>query len=160
MDLIEAGKIVGTHGVRGEVKIEPWCDSPEFLREFKVLHISGEARAVLSARIHKTHVLTLFEGIGDPQAAQAIVGKIVYLDRTGVTLPEGRYFVQDLIGLSVIDADGTRVGTLYEVMSMPAHDVYHVKGEDGEHYIPVVPEFVREIDIAAGIVRVSLIEGM
>lgn len=159
MDLIEAGRIVGTHGIRGEVKIEPWCDSPEFLRGFETLHIGGSAYIMSSSRVHKSNVLASLEGIDNPQAAQALTGKVVYIDRTGVALPEGRYFVRDLIGLSVIGADGERVGTLFEVISNPAHDIYLVKG-DGEHYIPAVPEFIKEIDVKSGIIRVSLIEGM
>lgn len=160
MELIESGKIVGTHGVRGELKIEPWCDGPEFLLQFRTVYAGGKPYAVESARLHKSLVLLKLKGIDDPQSAGAMRDALLYIDRTGVVLPEGRYFVKDLIGLSVIDQDGQRVGTLYEVLSLPAHDVYRVQGDDGEHYIPALPQFIRDIDIEAGIIRAELIEGM
>ncbi len=160
MQLIEAGKVVGTHGVHGEMRIEPWCDDVKFLLGFPVVYIAKTPYKVLSARAHKSLVLFQLENITTPQDVQAMRGQVVYIDRDGVDLPQGRYFVQDLIGLSVIDINQGRVGTLYEVMTMPAHDVYRVQGEDGEHYIPVVPEFIKEIDIDKGIVTVELIEGM
>jgi len=159
-NLIESGVIVGTHGVRGEIRVEPWCDGPEFLLQFKTVYLAGKPYPVEAARVHKSLALLKLRGVDDVQTAQALRGREVWIDRTGVVLPEGRYFVRDLTGLSVVDADGVRVGTLYEVMSLPAHDVYRVQGEDGERYIPATPQFVKEIDLSAGIVRVELIEGM
>jgi 16S rRNA processing protein RimM len=165
MDRIEIGKIVGTHGVRGELRVEPWCDSPEFLAGFKKVYLKRGAHDPLTgsgvtlARVHKKHVLLRLEGVESVEAAQALRDTVLYIDRTGVTLPEGRHFVQDLIGLAVFDGD-ERVGTLCDVLSAPAHDVYIVRGDDGEHMIPAVPEFVKEIDTAGGIVRVEMIEGM
>ncbi|MCL2083580.1 MAG: ribosome maturation factor RimM [Oscillospiraceae bacterium] len=160
MQLIEAGKIVGTHGVHGEVKIEPWCDEPDFLLRFSDVYINKKPYKVTNSRVHKTLVILKLDNIETPQDAQALRGMELSIDREGISLPEGRYFVQDLIGLSVINHDGARVGVLYEVMTMSAHDVYRVQGDDGEHYIPVVPEFVKEIDIDSGIIHVKLIEGM
>jgi len=160
MELIEAGKIVGTHGVQGELKVEPWCDAPDFLLKFTTVYLNQKPYQVTGARVHKSLALFKLEGIDDPQAGQALRGQVLHIDRTGVTLPPGRYFVQDLIGLSVYDQEGERVGTLYDVLSLPAHDVYRVQGEDGEHYIPVVPEFIKEIDVENGKILVNLIEGM
>jgi 16S rRNA processing protein RimM len=158
--LLEIGKIAGTHGVRGELRVEPWCDSPDFLAGFPCVYFNGKQQyRVLSARPHKSLVLMMLEGVDTVEAAQALRGTVIYIDRSGITLPEGRYFVQDLVGLAVFN--GTeRVGTLYDVLNAPAHDVYVVRGEDGERMIPAVPEFVKEIDIDAGIIRVELIEGM
>lgn len=160
MQWMEAGKVVNTHGVIGEVKIEPWCDSPDFLLAFGELLVGGEIYKASSLRVHGKMVLAKLDGVDSVQDAQRLKERIISIDRTGVTLPEGRYFVQDLIGLTVVDQDGTRVGTLYDVMSMPAQDVYVVRGDDGEHYIPAVPEFVTEINLATGFVAVRMIEGM
>jgi 16S rRNA processing protein RimM len=157
--LMEIGKIAGTHGIRGELRVEPWCDSPAFLAEFSSVYLNGAERKVKSARPHKSLVLMMLEGIDTVEAAQALRGTVIHIDRTGVALPEGRYFIQDLIGLSVLD--GTEhIGTLYDVLTAPAHDVYMVRGGDGDRMIPAVPEFVKGIDIDAGIIRVELIEGM
>jgi 16S rRNA processing protein RimM len=160
MDLIEIGKIVGTHGVRGELRVEPWCDSPAFLAGFPAVCLHGKAHTVESARVHKRLVLLKLEGVDTVESAQALRDGVLYIDRSGIELPEGRYFIQDLIGLSVTGQDGERVGTLYDVLTAPAHDVYIVRGGDGEHMIPAVPEFVKKIDLENGVIQVALIEGM
>ncbi len=160
MQLIEAGRIVGTHGVRGELKVEPWGDGPDFLLKFSTVYIQRKPYTVQQARIHKSLVLFKLEGVDDPQAGQALRNQELYIDRTGVILPEGRFFVQDIVGLSVMNQNGTRLGTLYEVMTLPAHDVYRVQGELGDHYIPAVPQFIKNIDLKSGVIRVELIEGM
>ena len=84
---LEAGQIVNTHGVQGEVKIVPWCDSPEFLCQFDVLYIDGQPVRLRSARVHKGNVLATLEGISDVNAAMRLKGKKVSIDRTGVELP-------------------------------------------------------------------------
>ena len=156
---LEAGEIVGTFGVRGEVKLQPWCDSAEFLKRFKTLYIDGEPREVLSSRVHKGMLITLLKGAEDVNAAMALKNKIVYFAREDAKLPAGRYFIADLIGARVVDESGAQVGELTEVLEMPAGQVYVVQGET-EHTIPAVPEFVRDIDVDAGMIRVRLIEGM
>ena len=156
---LEAGRIVGTFGVRGEVKLQPWCDSAEFLKRFKTLYIDGEAREVISSRVHKDMLIVHFRGAEDVNAAMALKNRIVYFAREDARLPAGRYFIADLIGARVVDENGAQVGTLTEVLDMPAGQVYTVQGET-EHSIPAVPEFVLDIDADAGVVYVHLIEGM
>ena len=158
---LEAGRIVNTHGVRGEVKILPWCDSPEFLCSFYTLYIDGAPVKVTAARPHKGNVLARLEGIGDINAAMRLKGKTVFIDRTGVELPDGRHFLADLMGLEVRDADtGAVLGTVADILTPPAHEVYVVRGEGREYLIPAVDEFVKEIDVEGGFLRVRLIEGM
>jgi 16S rRNA processing protein RimM len=158
--LIEIGRITGTHGVRGELRIEPWCDSPAFLAGFSAVYLRGDKKKVESARVHKRLVLMKLEGVDGVEAAQALREGVICIDREGVELPEGRHFIQDMIGLSVTDESMGRIGALYDILSTPAHDVYIVRGDDGEHMIPAVPEFIKEIDINGGVMRVKLIEGM
>src|SRR5699024_9256787 len=108
---LEAGQIVNTHGIQGEVKIVPWCDSPEFLCQFDVLYVDEKPIQIRSTRIHKGNVLAFLEGVNDVNAAMALKGKTVFIDRTGVELPDGRHFIADLMGLEVIDADtGEKLG--------------------------------------------------
>ena len=102
---LEAGQIVNTHGIQGEVKIVPWCDSPEFLCDFNTLYIDEKPVKVRSARIHKGNVLAFLEGVDDVNAAMRLKGKTVFIDRTGVELPDGRHFLADLMGLEVRDAE-------------------------------------------------------
>lgn len=156
---IEAGEIVNTHGVRGEVKIMPWTDTPEFLRAIKTLYIDGRAVRVLAARVHKGAVLATLEGVADVNAAMRLKGKRVFIDRDDAALPEGRFFIQDIIGAEVVTETGERVGTLAEAIDAPAGMVYVVRGET-EHLIPAVPEFVLRTDVDNGVITVRLIEGM
>ena len=155
---LEAGQIVSTHGVAGEVKILPWCDGPEFLRGFETLYIDGTAYGVESARVHKTMLLCKLRGVDDMNAAQALKNKVVCIDRNSADIPEGRVFISDLIGLPVI-ADGREIGTLKDVYTGPANDVYIVKG-DRDYMIPAVSEFLEEVNVDGGFIRVRLIPGM
>ena len=158
---LEAGQIVNTHGIRGEVKIVPWCDSPEFLCGFDTLYIDEAPIRLRAARPHKGNVLAALEGVDTVEGAMALKGKTVHIDRADVTLPEGRHFLADLIGLRVVDADnGAELGVLTEVLTPPAHQVYVVKGPQGERLIPAVEEFIVETNVDGGYLRVRLIEGM
>ncbi len=158
---LEAGEVVNTHGVLGEVKILPWCDSPEFLCQFDTLYIDGTPVKVLAARPHKTCMLARLEGVDDVNAAMALKGKKLEIDRSGITLPEGRHFIADLIGLEVRDAEnGEVLGNITEVLTPPAHEVYVVKGGPHSYMIPAVDAFLKETNVDGGYVRVQLIEGM
>lgn len=157
---LEAGEIVNTHGIKGEVKIVPWCDSPEFLCQFKTVYIDNKAIKVDVARPHKNNVIAKLAGIDDIDAAMALKNKVVFIDRSKVKLPAGRHFIADLIGLDVCDADTDFVyGIITDVLTLPSNEVYIVKG-DKEYMIPAVDEFIVETDVENGRVRVHLIEGM
>ena len=158
--LIEAGRIVNTHGVRGEVKIESWLDSPQFLKSFKRLYTAaGKELHVVSARVHKGFVIARLEGVDDVNAAMPLKNKTVSVRREDARLPKGAFFLQDIIGARVVDEDGQEVGVLEDVLETPASNIYVVKGER-EHLIPAVPEFIKKTDADAGVVTVHLIEGM
>lgn len=114
---LEAGRIVGTHGVRGEMRVEPWCDSADFLKKVKTLYFDGGKTdaGLLSSRVHKSLLLVRLKGVESATQADLYRGKILYLDRNDVRLPKNRYFVEDLIGLHVIDdATGAEYGTVQD----------------------------------------------
>ena len=158
---LETGKIVNTHGIAGEVKILPWADGPEFLLDFDTLYIDGQPMEVRSSRVHKNCVLVKFAGINDVNDAMRLREKIVSIDREDVELEEGAFFLADLIGLEVRDADSGKVlGRIDEVLTPPASNVYVVKGGESEHMIPAVEEFILETNIDEGYLLVRLIEGM
>ena len=159
-EFLEAGQIVNTHGIRGEVKLQPWVDSPAFLLDFPTLYIDGEKMDVATARVHKNMLLVGFRGVEDVNAAMRLKGKTVHFARKDAKLKPGQFFLADLIGLTVKRETGETLGVLTEVMTPPAQNIYVVKGEDGTHLIPAVPEFVRKVDIPGGEVTVALIEGM
>ena len=156
---IEAGRIVNTHGVTGEVKIEVWLDSPAFFKKFKRIFVDSKEMTVTASRTHKDFLLAKLDGVSDVNAAMSLKGKTVYIDRADAKLPKGAFFLQDIIGASVVDEQGDDVGKLTEIMETPASRVYVVKGEK-EHLIPAVPEFVLSADADEGLIKVHMIEGM
>lgn len=156
---IEAGKIVNTHGVRGEVKIQVWLDSPEFLKKFKTVYIENKAVKLISGRVHKGFLIAVLDGVEDVNTAMCYKNKTVYIDRKDAKLPKGAYFLQDIIGAEVVDESGAKIGVLEDILETPASDVYVVRG-DTEHLIPAVDEFVLSTDAEKGIITVRLIEGM
>ena len=157
--LLECGKIVNTHGIRGEVKIQPWADSPEVLCALPALYIDGAPVALRSARVHKGNVIALLEGVSDVDQAMLLKNKVVWLNRDDLRLPEGTFFLADLIGLRVVDEEGQELGILNEVLSPSRQQVYVVQGER-EILIPAVPEFILETNVPGGYIRVHLIEGV
>lgn len=155
---LEAGEVVGTHGIRGEVKILPWADGPEFLLDFDRLYLDGKPFEVESSRIHKSLVLVKFQGVDDIETAQKFRGRTVTIDREGLTLEDGTVFIADLIGLPVF-SEGRQIGILREVLTLPGNDVYVVEGEQ-RYMIPAVSEFLEKVDAEGGEIHVRLIEGM
>ncbi len=156
---VEAGRIVNTHGINGEVKIEVWLDSPAFFKTFKRLFISGAEKKILSAREHKQFIIARLEGVEDINAAMAFKGKTVEILRADARMKDGEFFVQDILGFTVVDEDGHTVGKLVDAFETPASMLYVVRGES-EHLIPAVREFILGIDAEKEEIRVHLIEGM
>jgi 16S rRNA processing protein RimM len=163
---IEAGAVVRPHGIKGEVILDLKNDLVELIRPgLQVMLVApGGARSPLEvegARDHNGRLIVKFEGVGTRNDAEELRAHVVWLSRAQIgELPEGRYFVQDILGLSVLSDTGERLGTVDEVLSMPANDVYVVRGEGGEILIPVIDEVVREIDVEGGSIVVHLMEGL
>lgn len=160
---LEAGQIVGTHGVRGEVRVQPWCDTPDQLARMKTLYWdeAGAQPVRIKARTHKNIALMVLDGITTVEQAQALKGRMLWAHRDDFRLPKDRYFVRDLLGLSVIDADSeVCYGTICDVSQTGANSVYHVKTAVGEVLIPAVPLVVKEVDVDGGVVRITPIGGL
>ncbi len=157
---LDAGKIVNTHGIRGELKIYPLCDSPEFLLEFDRFFIGGEEIGVISSRVHKNVTLMRLEGIEHIDQAEAMIGKILQIDCEDIELDEGQYFIEDLIGLRVVDADsGKEYGTLKSVIQTGANDVYEVQG-DKLYLVPKIDEVVLDTDLEKGVITIRPLKGL
>ena len=162
---LEAGKVVTTHGVRGEMKLELWCDGVAFLKKVGRLYASakgGKSYKIVSIRPQGQMALLQLEGVEDMDAARALRGQVFYFDRNDATLPAGRWYVADLIGCEVRDADTGKVyGVVTSVDHPGAQDIYTVTDAAGEkHMLPAVPEFVKTIDIDARTILVTPIDGM
>ena len=160
---LETGKIVSIHGLKGEVKIQPWCDSPEYLCTFKCLYSKSGDRVYEIERIRPqgNMIIAKLKGIDTPEQAQALRGRILYIDRDDADLPEGSYFVADLIGLEVRDESGRSYGVISDVLHTGANDVYEIKSNDGKlYYIPAIPSVILSTDIQDGIMVIYPMEGL
>jgi 16S rRNA processing protein RimM len=160
---LECGKIVSTHGVRGELRVQPWCDGPEYLLDFKTLYLKGgeTAVAVEGARVSKNVVLMKLAGVDTLDDAVALRGRVLFMDRADAP-DTGGEFIQDLLGLDVLDADtGWLWGKLVDVLPTGANDVYVVRDGSGkERLVPVIPEVVVETGIDAGFIRIRPLKGL
>ncbi len=165
MEKIEIGKIVAAHGIRGEVRILNWSEDPDRFSTLERVYLSGseEPFRIEKARPNGTLSIVKFEGIVTRNDAEALRGRTVCITEEDLpALPEDVYFVKDLMGLTVLDDDtGETVGTLAEVIQNTAQDIYRIERKGaGDVLVPVVEEFVKEVDLAAGTVRIHFIEGM
>lgn len=156
LQFIEAGEIVTTHGVRGEIKVLPWLDSPQMLCEFDRCRIGGREYAMESVRVLKSCDLVKLRGVDTMEAAQALRGKTMEFYREDIG--DNLIFAAELIGVEVF-AEGRSIGKITEVLDYPGNSVYVVKGEK-EYMIPAVKQFILSTDLEKNEMRVRLIEGM
>ncbi|MCI8361087.1 MAG: 16S rRNA processing protein RimM [Clostridiales bacterium] len=161
---LETGRIVGTHGVRGELRVQPWSDNPAFLTGFDGFYLDGRGEKRLEAervRPHGNVVLLKARGVDTIEEAEKLRGKVLYIDRSAVRLEEGRYFIQDLIGCKVVDADsGETLGSLSDVSETGANDVWHVKREGEEYLVPAIPDVIVEVDLDKEIIVLRPLKGI
>ena len=160
---LEVGKVTRAHGLMGEVRVQPWADSPEFLCQVKTLYVDKThwPIQVERARVHKNMAILKFQGITDVPGALSLRNAILYIDRADAHLPEGTFFLADLYGLEVRDAQsGEVLGKIEDVLTLPANNVYVVRGGQREWMIPAVPEFIAETNLEEGYLRVNVIQGL
>ncbi len=153
---IEAGEIVTTHGVRGEVKVLSWLDSPEMLCEFDRCRIEGREYAVDAVRVQKTCNLVKLRGVDTVEDAQKLRGKTMELYREDIS--DELIFAAELVDVEVF-ADGASIGRIKEVLDYPGNSVYVVQGER-EYLIPAVKEFILSTDLEKNQMQVKLLKGM
>ena len=156
LQFIEAGEIVTTHGVRGEVKVLPWLDSPEDLCDFDRCRIDGKEYKIEQCRVQKTCNLVKLSGIDTMEAAQAMRGRKIELYREDID--DEVIFAAELIGVEVF-SDGRQIGRITDVLDYPGNSVYVVRGEY-EYMIPAVGAFILNTDMEHNRMEVRIIEGM
>ena len=160
---LEIGQIVNTHGLKGEVRVDPWCDGPEFLCLFKTLYLkNGDTVTVERSRVQKNVAVMKLKGVDTVEQADLLRRTVLYVDRNDVKLDEGVYFVQDIIGCEVRDADsGSVYGNVTDVLKTGANDVYQITDANGKEYlIPVIDEVVLKTDIDSGVIDIRPIKGL
>ena len=156
LQFVEAGEIVSTHGVRGEVKVLPWLDCPEMLCEFDRCRIAGKDYKIEQCRVQKTCNLVKLNGIDTMEAAQLMRGKTVELYRDDID--DEVIFAAELIGVEVF-CEGEQIGKIVDVLDYPGNSVYVVKGNH-EYMSPAVSAFILNTTMAENTMEVKLIEGM
>ena len=164
-EYLPACKFVSTHGVRGELKALPLCDGAAFLKAVPTLYTGPDGQGavpLLGVRAQGHMLLVRLEGADSIETARPYIGKTFYFAKAEAKLPRGRYFIDDLLGCTVLDAaTGTDYGTVTAVEHPAAQDVYTVTDAAGaEHLFPAVPEFLKSIDITARAILVTPIPGM
>lgn len=161
LEFVPLGRIVGVHGVRGEVKVLPLEEDADFLTGFKTFYLEGKAVSAESCRVHKGMALLKLEGVEDRTAAEGLRGKELSVRRSDARLPAGAYFDAELIGLDVYDGEtGARVGELTRVESYPASKVYTVRGEK-EFLVPAVKDaFILNVDLENNRMDIRMWEGL
>lgn len=162
-EFLEIGKIVGTHGIKGELRVDPWCDSPAFFCKFKTLYFKkGEEKLEVKSRPHKNIAIMYIKGIDSVEQADLLRGRVLYINRKDASLPKDSYFIQDILGAKVVDSEtGEEYGKITDVLKTGANDVYQVTDENKKDYlVPVIDSVVLNVDVEAGIVTVKPMKGI
>ncbi len=156
LQFLQAGEIVTCHGIRGEVKVLPWADGPDFLPDFKRIRLDGKDYKVESCRIQKTCNLLKLQGVDSMEEAQALRGKIIEIYREDA--PNDLIFAAELMDMDVF-CNGENIGKITDVLDYPGNKVYVVKGQHS-YMIPAVKAFILSTDLEQNRMEVMLIEGM
>ncbi len=162
---LQAGEFVTTHGVDGTLRLYPQADEPSFLTQFDTFYLGADGREKLSAeqvRVHKNICLVKLKNIDTVQDAKRFIGRNVYIHRDDAALPQGHFFIQDLIGGRVIDAETGRLyGEIKNITRPSRHDVYEVVNDAGETFLfPGAEPFIDRVDLDEKALYVRPIDGM
>lgn len=160
--MLELGKIVNTHGIRGELKIQPWCDDPEVFEELDHFYIDDVRYALKRSRLHKNCIIAAVEGIDSINQAELLKNRVITIEREALgELPEGTYYIADLEGLEVRTVEGEVLGKITEIIKTGSNDVYVIHKTGAKPIlIPVIDEVVKEVNIEEGFVLVKLLKGL
>ena len=164
MNSVLIGEIVNIHGIKGEVKIYPYTDDIDNLSKTKIIYLDKDlkSRYNISCRIQKNMLLVKIEGINTPEEAEALRGKKVYIPKESLKkLEEGSYYIDDLLGLDIVDMNSNYIGTLKYIFSTDANDVYEVETkEQGNIYLPAIKQVIKKVDTQNGKIYVEIMKGL
>ncbi|WP_010243547.1 ribosome maturation factor RimM [Acetivibrio cellulolyticus] len=168
LQYFEIGKVVNTHGVKGEIKVVPLTDDPNRFNKLKSAFIASEISENMQKynfegiKFHKNFVLLKLKGIDDPNEAEKLKDKFIIIDREdAVKLPEGSFFVCDLINCEVYDEKENKLGVLIDILQTGSNDVYVVRDENKkEILVPALKSVVKEVSIEDKKIIVELPQGL
>lgn len=165
-NLIEVGKIVNTHGLRGDVKVIAWMDYPEDFEQLTTVYIKTRTEmkklTVKNVKYQKNNLIVSFDELKDINEAEPFKNSVLYADRDELgELPEGVHYIVDLIGLDVVNEEGEKIGVLADVFNTGANDIYDVKRDGKKNLLlPVIDDVVKSIDTENGVITVHIMEGL
>ncbi|MCQ2455686.1 MAG: ribosome maturation factor RimM [Clostridia bacterium] len=150
-EFLEVGKVVGTHGVKGAMRLQPWSDDSAFLEKIKTVYLADKTPIKLvSAKAHGNITVITAEGIDSIEKAEALRNKVLMIKRNDADIGKDRYFIDEIISSQVFDADtGALLGILSDVSKTGANDVWHIKRNEKEYLIPAIESVVVSVDIDA-----------
>ncbi len=166
MDLLEVGKIINTHGLRGEVKVITWTDSPEVFENLGFVTLKTRSDLVhldiSGIKYQKNNIILKFKQISSIEEAEKLKNSILWAERTSLgELPEGVYYIADLIGLEVFTKDGSKIGILTDVFSAGACDVYDIRRDGKKNLlVPIIPETEKTVDMENKKITLKIPEGL
>ena len=161
---LETGKITGTHGIRGMVRIQPWCDDINFLSKIKYFYLDNLGNTKLTKEriaVNGNVFIAKFSGVDTVADAENLREKIIYINRDDAFIKEGSYFIQDILDCKVYDATSKELlGVVSDVSQTGANDVWHIVNASGEYLVPVIDEIVDKVDIDAGEIFITPMKGI
>ena len=162
-EFIECGQIVGTHGIKGEVRVNPWCDTPAFLTKFKKFYLDDEGREcikVIKSRAANNITLVKFENIDSVEDADKLRGTVIYIKRDDADLGD-RHFIEEIIGCNVYCNDsGEKLGTVTDVIPLPANDVWQVTNNGKDYLVPAIDDVIVSVDVANDKIIINQLKGI
>ena len=162
MEKILIGKIVSAVGLKGEVKVYNYSDRPDIYEDTESIYVDDVLMRVRSVRTQKNMIILGLEGIEDRDAAEKARGSELFVTEDDLPeLPEGEYYIRDLMGMEAVIEDGSRLGVVTDVIQNTAQDIFEIKTDEGKQVlIPNVPEFVLDIDLETRRIKLHIIDGM
>ena len=161
---LELGKINNTHGLRGELKFEYWCDGVDYLKQLDRVYLDDEGKTelrLISVRPQKNIAIIKLESIDTIEKAEELKHKLLYCNRDDVQLDEDSFYLADLIGCSVVDAaSGKGYGTVKDIMNYGSCDIYDVVKDKKHYLIPATPDVIEEIDTEKQLIRINALKGL
>lgn len=150
-EFLEVGKVVGTHGIRGALRLQPWSDDSSFLEGIKTVYLADKTPfKIVSAKAHGNITIVILDGIDSIEKAETLRGKILLIKREDANIPKDRYFIDEIISCEVFDADTNELlGILCDVSKTGANDVWHIKRDEKEYLVPAIDGVVESVDIDA-----------
>ncbi len=161
---LEVGKLNNTHGIKGELKMQLWCDDINYLKQFKTLYFDDKGKKsveVLSVRPQKNLAIIKLKGIDTIEQAEMIKGKLLYCDRNDAKIDENANYIADLIGCYVVDIDTEEeYGKVVDVLNYGSCDIYDTESWGKHTLIPATPDIVKEINTEYQVIKIKAMKGL